>query len=394
MVAISESSSSRQCVAAAWLAGGEVARGDPLYRRWRELAETAPAASVYQHPDFVLGPSEDGEGGPVLFARPAGRGGEPDRLACLAALVAKDWKVQPVPALPWGFRLRGLQLAGSRLLGDDGKESAEAFVGELIGRLNSAGARTDFVLFENLEVHSPLWDALAAGRRDAAILRPSEPQPHWWIEVPERADDYWKQLSKETRRDLRKNAKRLEHTLVRYAAPEQVPELLRKAHQVSRASWQSRRLGLRVRNDQEETRFWEAVAAVGGLRSYVLEQGGRPLAFQLAVQWNGCLLLEETGYDPAYRGSSPGSVLVYRVLEDVLAQDTPRLIDFGFGDGGHKASLCNRKTMSGPVLLVRRGWRPMAAMRLWQARQSVSRRARATLKSLRVLPVLRRLYRR
>jgi CelD/BcsL family acetyltransferase involved in cellulose biosynthesis len=232
------------------------------------------------------------------------------------------------------------------------------------------------------------------GKQGVAVFYPSPPQPHWWIEFPDRPDQYWKQLSGETRRNLRKNTNRLKHAVRSFTAVADVPELLEKAHRISRQSWQAKRLGLRVRNDSQEVRLWESIASLGALRSYVLEQDGQPLAFQLALQWKGCLVLEETGYDAAYRNCSPGSVLTFRILEDLIARDTPRLIDFGFGDAPYKGSLCNRQTLSGPVYLVRRSWRPMTVMWLGQIRSTLSQRLRAVFKALRVLSVVRRVYRR
>src|SRR5207249_4733299 len=112
---------------------------------------------------------------------------------------------------------------------------------------------------------------------------------------------------------------------------EQVDEFLDQAHRVSRQSWQAKRLGVRIRNTPEERAYYEFLASQGALRSYVLEHRGRPVAFEFGIQWNGRFVFEETGYDAAFAGHSPGTVLLFRILEDLIARDTPELLDFGYG---------------------------------------------------------------
>jgi CelD/BcsL family acetyltransferase involved in cellulose biosynthesis len=173
-----------------------------------------------------------------------------------------------------------------------------------------------------------------------------------------------------------------------------VAEFLHKAHQVSKRSWQAKRLGIRITNDPAHRKRLEVLASLGALRSYLLEHEGDPLAFVLGIQWKGCFLFEETGYHSGYKKWSPGTVLLFRLLEDLTVRDTPRLVDFGFGDAQYKRSFANRETLSGPVLLVPRSLRPMAVMWLNRVRQMVSQRMRAVTKSLSLASVLRQLYRR
>src|SRR5207253_9536540 len=97
---------------------------------------------------------------------------------------------------------------------------------------------------------------------------------------------------------------------------------LEKAHEISKHSWQTKRLGIRINSTLEQRNFLEFLASQGALRSYVLEQNGRPLAFELGVQWQGCFVLEETGYDSSYSSYSPGTVLLFRILQDLIARDT------------------------------------------------------------------------
>src|SRR5262249_52303843 len=184
------------------------------------------------------------------------------------------------------------------------------------------------------------------------------------------------------------------HSLICYREKEEVPLFLDKAHQVSLRTWQSKRLGLRIENSPEVRKFWEGVASLGAMRSYVLEQDGRPLAFMLGIQWKGRFVSEEIGYDQDYAAFAPGKVLHFRLLDDLIARDTPALLDFGSGDNEYKRVFGNQQTMSGPALLVRRAWRPMAVAWLSRVRHRVGQRLRGGLLRVGLLSTVRKLLRR
>jgi CelD/BcsL family acetyltransferase involved in cellulose biosynthesis len=89
------------------------------------------------------------------------------------------------------------------------------------------------------------------------------------------------------------------------------------------------------------------------------------------VQWKGCFITEETGYDQGYASHSPGRVLYYRVIQDLVERNSPRLMSMGFGDAEYKEIWANKQSLSGPVMLVRRSMRPMLAMRFEQCRRKI-----------------------
>jgi hypothetical protein len=366
--------------------------GETLVRMWMECLESDAAGSIYLHPRLLLSPQAMGGEVPLLYARSVQSG---ERLGSLGVLMSKIMPVKPLPGVPWVLRLRGYRLVGNQFLGEQDPQGLKAFVNK-VAEFIASGAG-DCVLFEDLEVDSPLWTLLSEeGRRadsKVALFYPGQPQPHWWIRFPEKREEYWNHFSKKTRYNIRRSAKKLEHTLLCYRDPQDVPALLEKAHHVSTKSWQAKRRGLRVRNSRGERNFWSGIAACGGLRSYVLEQNGRPLAFVIGLQWGGCYTYEEIAYDRTYAEHSPGTVLLFRLLEDLIARDPPHLLDFGFGDGEYKHVFGNHQTQSGPMLLVRRGWRPLTVMRLRQLRTTLAIQLRAGIKRL-GLTGLRRLYRR
>ena len=84
---------------------------------------------------------------------------------------------------------------------------------------------------------------------------------------------------------------------------------------------------------------WQGPGAVPQYRprnhgSITLLRGGRYRMFDDGAV--GRYAYDETAYDSQYAASSPGSILTYAAIEDLFRADTPRLLDFGFGDGAYK----------------------------------------------------------
>lgn len=354
---------------------------------WRRLFERCPGADISLHPDVALAAASPP---PAVVARR-------DRDAFDAALVLARRRVR-LAAGPGSqiLSLRGVQVVGEQLLCDGG-DGADLLADEATALLRSGAA--DCLLFEDVEVGSPLWERLhTLGDAEARVYHPRPPQAHWRIRFADRGGDpdlYWRsQFSGRSRQTLRRKLRRFEHNVVRYTRRGDVGALLRQANQVSRQSWQSRRLGLRIRNDDAERRRLEALADHDALRAYVLEHAGRPAAFLMGVQSRDRFLYDEVGFDSALRGGSPGTVLLVRTIEDLLRDRTPAVLDFGTGDGVHKRQFGNVRTESGPVVVVAPGLWPSLMLQLGRAHRRLDQGARSILHRTGLYEAARSLYRR
>lgn len=374
-----------------WWHAGDAAPIDGIAGQvWEDRARRDPAASVYFLPSIALGAYQN-EGVPLVYARWMDAAGTP-QLNSLAVLPPRKFKVPIIPWFRWAVNLPGRRVLENGLLGDRGPESLECFVSSIVRILERGDA--DCIIFTDLDANDPLREAMvkASQKFRVAVTYPSNPAPHWWIRFPDKPDEYWSQFSKKTRYNFRYRAKHLEHSVRCVREPDEVPGFLERAEELARRTWQRRRLGAIV-STQKRLELWRAVAREGGFRSYLLLQGDQTLAFATCFQWKGRFVYEETGYDPDFAASSPGQVLLYRIIEDLIASDTPKLFDFGYGDGESKRMFANHQTLSGPVVLVRKTLLPMTLVRMTQCRSLLGRAARAALAKAGVLPVLRHLHR-
>ncbi|HLU68023.1 MAG TPA: GNAT family N-acetyltransferase [Kofleriaceae bacterium] len=349
---------------------------------WIDLLGRAVNPSIYLHPDLA------GDDGAVIYTRSDDAG-----LGALAVLAPRRVRLSRLPGLRDVLVLDGRRLVGDRVLGAGDDADAAGFLDQATAMLERGLA--ECLQLEDVEVGSPLWrQAIALSRSGRArLLQPSAPQPHWWIRFPRARADYWRHMSSRTRNTLRRKVKKLEHRLVICRAPDQVPGFLAAAHAVSRHTWQSRRLGLRIQNSEGERRMLSALAERGALRSYLLEHAGQPVAFLLGVEDGDTFRYEEVGFHEQLAASSPGTVLLVRALDDLIAAG-PARVDFGAGDAPYKQLFATHRTESGPLLLVSRHLRPSALVAIERAVRAADGAARGLLRRAGIYQQVRRLYRR
>ena len=146
--------------------------------------------------------------------------------------------------------------------------------------------------------------------------------------------------------------------VVRITQPAQVASFLSEVDRVYRASWQGRTYGGGGHNTREAVDRLEQLGRLGYLRSYLLTEQGRAVAFIVGYQYRDRYFYEETGYDSERSSRSPGSVLTHAAIEDLFCSNTPRELSFGFGDGAYKRTFGNMSYDVCSLFVVRFGfWR-------------------------------------
>lgn len=353
-----------------------------LMTTWIDLFEQAENATVYLHPNVAR------RDGTWVYRRHA-RG----ELAALAVLEPRRLRVSRAPLLRRLGAFEAHRLIGDRVLGATDTGEALAFLIEVTERLDPREGQCLYL--EDLEVGSPLWNAAMLLRDSGRVVVapfPQPMQPHWWIRLPHRAEIYWQSFSSKSRRNLRREVRRLEHRVEVFRRPEDVPAFLARARVVADRSWQARRLGRRVHgSDQRDTLL--RLARLGAFRSYILEHRGHDIAFVRGIQDGDRFVYDEIGHDADHAAVSPGAVLLCRVLEDLFARDTPRLFDFGAGDAAYKRRFGRHCTHSGPLIVFSPARRTNTLFALGRACRDGERAGRELLRHTPLYRTLRQRYR-
>lgn len=355
------------------------------YWRWCELFDRDPAARLTQHPDLLFAESSDNT---ILCS--ASRGGE---VIALAILAAKRVTLRQAGGFGPRMSLHGFRLVGNRLLGTTDEALTHRMLAECATFVREQHAT--FLLIEDLERHDPLFSAAESLQRDGfRLFSPTGIQERLKIEFPPTPTDYWTKFSSKTRNTFRRKQKKIGVTrLVRIAEPAQVAEFLEAAHTISKRTWQSEKLGLRIRNNESELRFFTLLAARQSLRSYLLFVDEKPAAFLIGTQHQGLFNYEEVGYDRDFADRSPGQVLLLQVLEELLSNNPPRVFDFGGGTADYKQLFATTNSMSGNLWLVPPGMKPQLCLAYLRGCRWIDRTGRTLITRLGATTLLRQLIR-
>lgn len=284
-----------------------------------------------------------------------------------AIITRKQFPVGRVVGRRVPLTAKGMRLVGNQLLGGGSVVNAVAITAEISRSLPDL--KSDFLLIEDVEVRSPVWNALRRlNQGGESLFLPNGIQPRLKIRLPESMDDYWKQFSSKSRYNLRRTVKLAGDIQTRrIERVDQLEEFLTAARQVSEKSWQAQRIGVRVSKDDQQLRTFVTLANLGLLRCYLLTTGpqhpsgeDRPVAFVIGTQCNGYYSYEEIAYDQEFSRDSPGKVLLIKLLEDLYSHNTPAWLDFGGGDAEYKQTFANHRSRSGNVLLIANTWRGRA----------------------------------
>ena len=355
------------------------------YSEWQRLFAADPAANIAQHPDYVLRELA-AQSAPTPQHSAAEKGrivglGAHESWSTAAALVPKTIQLNCPLKLPLRWTLRGWRLAGNRFLGEPTEASHHRLLQAVVHELSETGA--DMLLIEDLEEDSDLWHVIQAQEEPAFhTVIPSPFQERLRIRFPETPEDYWTKFSSKTRNTFRRKLKKIGRTeLVRITHPSQIADFLEHAHRISLNSWQTQRLGLRVRNNDSELELLTFLALNEAFRSYLLYQGDRAIAFLIGTQFKGYFNYEEVAYDSEFANQSPGQVLLLKVLEDLIGHETPAWFDFGGGDADYKRLFATECSRSGNVWLMPPTFRTMETIALLKTRRMIGKTARLILKS-------------
>jgi len=172
-------------------------------------------------------------------------------------------------------------------------------------------------------------------------------------------ETYLAGLSAGSRSTLRRKARRLAERCggaldVRlYRAPAEVEEFYRHARAVSARTYQEKLLDAGLPEGEEALAAMRGLAARDALRGWVLFIDGRPASYLHAPAEGAVLVYAHLGYDPDHAALSPGTVLQFEALRQLMEEGRFELFDFTEGEGQHKRQFATGSVECVDLLLLR-----------------------------------------
>jgi CelD/BcsL family acetyltransferase involved in cellulose biosynthesis len=179
-----------------------------------------------------------------------------------------------------------------------------------------------------------------------------------------------------------------------YHRPTEIAEFLRLAKEISANSYQERLLSAGLPHDAAFVETAVQLAGLDRVRGYLLFHDQRPISYLFCPIRDGVLLYQHVGYDPAYAKWSPGTVLLYLVLERLYAEPGPRLFDFTEGESQQKEVFSTGSTSCADIYYLKRSLRNLIVVMAHFGLNVVTRSIVRALEMLHLEKPVKRLIRR
>jgi CelD/BcsL family acetyltransferase involved in cellulose biosynthesis len=187
------------------------------------------------------------------------------------------------------------------------------------------------------------------------------PRPFHMLELPSSFEAFVSSFPRKKRYNLARQVRVLsEHTggnlrLQRIDKAEQVPMFTAAVRSMVRL--EDARVGElpKIATDEQKARKLADAARRGMLRSYVLFAGDTACAVVLGYVWRHVFHYAEVAYHPHFSTFSPGTVLLYLLIGDLITHPEARVVNFGIGDASYKRTFGNVQLEDASVLLLRKG---------------------------------------
>lgn len=214
------------------------------------------------------------------------------------------------------------------------------FLGEVRGSLAAEGP----LRLPNLVEGSPSLSALPGICRELGYaFRLEEMDRSPFVPLPGDFEEYIARLGRKERHELRRKLRRASEAFPGLAyrvtsTREQLAPDFASFVSLHRRSHAEKELFMDGRMERFFREIAEGFFAAGRLRLAFLSTGEADLASAFQLEWDGAILLYNSGFDPGAREISPGMVLLARCIEDAIRRGR-REYDFLRGRERYKYDL-------------------------------------------------------
>ncbi|MCK5506785.1 MAG: GNAT family N-acetyltransferase [Thermodesulfovibrionia bacterium] len=241
----------------------------------------------------------------------------------------------------WKKKLKSVFILGSQPLLPEYEDVYDSFFLAMSNKYREA----DCVYFDSIPMKSFCYNYLKESkflRRMYHVYVPYGGRQHYLITLPETFEKFLLKFKRKKRYNLKRQIKSFQEfasgklRLQRIVSLDQIDFFLKEATRVADNSWQKTALGMRINNNESLRKKYRDLAKRGIFRSYLLMCREEASSFVIGYQFQGVYHYIEIAYNRDYKKLSPGTVLLYMIIEDLIKFNPARKLNFGIGDAQYK----------------------------------------------------------
>jgi CelD/BcsL family acetyltransferase involved in cellulose biosynthesis len=224
---------------------------------------------------------------------------------------------------------------------------------------------------------------------------------HHYVDTQISFEEYQKKFKSKTRSTLKRKVSRFSQNdpglyyFRKFRTPEEIDSFVNLASLVSVKTYQHRLFGRGIPDNREFCLLARKQAELGLVYGYLLYFDGKPIAYTYAPAVNGGVLLYDyNGYDPDHSNLSPGTVMQYKIIEDLCSDPDVRIYDLCTGEDDAKRLFSTGSMYCADILILRKSLKNMFLVMTHFALTSFSRGVGKVLRILNLKSRLKRYIRR
>lgn len=165
----------------------------------------------------------------------------------------------------------------------------------------------------------------------------------YYVDLGGTHEEYLSRRSAKSRYNLKRSLKMLREAnsqpiLEVFTSCDAMAVFHREAIDISRETYQARLLQVGLPDTETFLAAMQKLAREGAARGYLLKDQGIPIAFAWCTARGNRISYDVIGYRPDRAASSPGTVLLALILEDLFRLQQYESFHFGVGEGSYKAA--------------------------------------------------------
>ncbi|MET0029224.1 MAG: GNAT family N-acetyltransferase [Candidatus Thiodiazotropha sp.] len=251
-----------------------------------------------------------------------------------------------------------LELLGCDLVGKNSYSSLKAIANSVWNDFRSV----DAIYLKSVNVGSSIWQTFSDNNwrvDNALVYMPDTERTFHYVDSIKTHQEYIDGFKSKQRISFKRKIKKINEAfpgkveIHRIDYADDLDYLTLSAKQIVQNSWKMHSFRQPIPESINNQQFLRQVTENGFLRSHVLSLDGVPCAFTVGFLCNGIYHCADTAYDINYAKYSPGTVLLYLAIEDIINSDQAKVIHFGITDAQYKRELCNCHTRDVSLMIMR-----------------------------------------
>lgn len=275
------------------------------------------------------------------------------------AQIEGGWTVKPIQLR---YSISDLCLFRVTLLGEVYRCPFDPFAAEVPGikdlplRLTE---KVEFVAFTDLRIEQPLPRVRTLPGGFLYCLNQTQ---NYFIDLQGSFENYLRSLSSKTRSTLKRKVRRFTELsggqidFRIYISPTQMHQYYDLARRVARMTYQEKLFDGALPDTQEFCQEIQRLASDDRVRGFLLFLDEQPVAYLYVPLLEGVAQYAFLGYNPNFAEHSPGTVLLYMVMQYFFAERNVRYFDFGYGMNQTKVVFSTGQFLRADVYFFRKSF--------------------------------------